>query len=122
MRNERLLASHMRLLGLEEDYRGYVEAWDALCVFTKAKGGGSPVEFVIAGGGPLKAFNRGLGGVHHVAYKVDDLEAAMQDLIGRGAKFIEPNKVKGAGPFLCSFIDPVFTGNARVELVQELAP
>lgn len=122
MRNERALNDHMSLMGLEEDYRGYVEAWDALCVFTKAKAGGCPVEFVIAGGGSLKAFNRGLGGVHHLAYRVEDLDAAKDDLAQRGARFIEPFGIKGAGPFLCGFIDPIFTGNALVELVQEIAP
>jgi catechol 2,3-dioxygenase-like lactoylglutathione lyase family enzyme len=122
MRNERALNDHLSLMGLEEDYRGYVEAWDALCVFTKAAAGASPVEFVIAGGGSLKAFNRGLGGVHHLAYRVDDLDRAMRALDERGARCLQPFGIKGAGPFLCGFIDPIYTGNALIELVQEVAP
>ena len=36
----------MDLMGLEGDYRGYVERWSALCIFTKATSG-SPIEFVV---------------------------------------------------------------------------
>ena len=68
--------SLMALLGLEEDFRGYVETWSALCIFTKPLGA-SPIEFVIPNGGPLERFNKGAGGLHpHVApSKVNDLEA-----------------------------------------------
>ena len=59
----------MALLGLEEDYRGFVPQWSALCIFTKAAGG-SPIEFVIPDGGPLERFNKGAGGLHHIALQV----------------------------------------------------
>jgi len=58
----------MTLLGLEEDFRGYVETWSALCIFTKPMGG-SPIEFIIPNGGPLERFNQGAGGLHHIALR-----------------------------------------------------
>src|ERR1700739_2257655 len=71
--------SLISLLGLEEDYRGFVAQWSALCIFTKA-GGGSPIEFVIPHGGPLERFNKGAGGLHHIALEAPDLAALAREL------------------------------------------
>ena len=93
----------MALLGLAEDYRGFVPQWSALCIFAKAESG-PPIEFVVPEGGPLVRFNKGAGGVHHIALEVPDLAAAMRAYEARGVTFIEPEPVKGAGPFLCNFL------------------
>lgn len=50
----------MALLGLRESYRGFVETFHALCIFTEAAGR-SPIEFVIPNGGALERFNKGAG-------------------------------------------------------------
>ena len=50
----------MALLGLSEAYRGTVESFHALCIFTEAAGR-SPIEFVVPNGGPLERFNKGAG-------------------------------------------------------------
>ncbi|MBC7519628.1 MAG: VOC family protein, partial [Sandarakinorhabdus sp.] len=55
------MAAMMAVLGLVEDYRGYVPQFQALCIFTNGNGA-SPVEFVIPDGGPLMKFNKGMGG------------------------------------------------------------
>jgi catechol 2,3-dioxygenase-like lactoylglutathione lyase family enzyme len=109
----------MTLLNLEEDYRGYVPTWSALCIFTKPLGA-SPLEFVVPDGGPLVRFNKGLGGLHHVAFEVDDLEQLARDLAVDGIKLLEPQAVKGAGEFLCNFLSPVYTRGLTVEYVQPL--
>ena len=59
----------MALLGLREISRGTVETFQALCIFTEAAGR-SPIEFVIPNGGPLARFNKGAGGLHHIAFEV----------------------------------------------------
>jgi len=107
----------MQLLGLEEDYRGFVSRWSALCIFTKATNG-SPIEFVIPQGGPLERFNKGAGGLHHIALQVPDLNALAQRLEAQGMRFLEPEPVKGAGPFLCNFLGPSYTRGIIVEYVQ----
>ena len=117
--SEEDVASLMALMGLEEDYRGFVPQWSALCIFAKASRG-SQVEFVVPRGGPLERFNKGAGGVHHVAFEVADLAAAMRDYEAKGMKFLEPAPIKGAGPFLCNFLSPIYTRGALVELVQLL--
>lgn len=109
------------LLGLREWFRGYVERWQALCIFT-VPGRGSPIEFVVPSGGTLAKFNRGVGGLHHVALVVENLDAAASRLADRGMKLLEAEHVKGAGPFLCNFLSPIYTRGILVELVQELEP
>ncbi len=109
----------MSLLGLEEDYRGFVPQWSALCIFTKANGA-SPIEFVIPDGGPLERFNKGAGGLHHVALQVPSLDDLAVALEAEDMKLLEPIHVKGAGPFLCNFLSPVYTRGITIEFVQLL--
>ena len=110
----------MALLGLEEDYRGYVPQWSALCIFTK-RTQGSPLEFVIPDeGSRLAKFNKGAGGLHHIALQVPDLAALAAKLEANGMKLLEAEPVKGAGPFLCNFLSPVYTRGITVEFVQPI--
>src|SRR5205085_2168537 len=54
--DETAVATLMGLLGLEEDYRGFVSKWSVLCIFTK-RNGATPIEFIIPNDGPLAKFN-----------------------------------------------------------------
>jgi len=111
------VATLMALLGMREDYRGFVPQWRALCIFAHS-GAGPAVEFVVPDGGPLVRFNKGAGGVHHVAFTVEDLAARMRAYEAKGVKFLEPEPIKGAGPFWCNFFSPTYTRGALVELVE----
>ena len=99
---------------------GFVPQWSALCIFTKAAAGGSPIEFVIPDGGPLERFNKGAGGLHHIALQVPSLDALAKALDGEGMRLLEPTHVKGAGPFLCNFLSPVYTRGITIEFVELL--
>ena len=107
----------MTVLGLKENYRGFVPQWSALCIFAKADKG-SLIEFVVPDGGPLVRFNKGAGGVHHVAFEVPDLAATMRAYEAQGMKFLEPAPIRGAGPFLCNFLSPMFTRGVMIEFVE----
>jgi hypothetical protein len=109
----------MALMGLEEDYRGFVPQWSALCIFTKATAG-SAIEFVIPDGGPLEDFNKGAGGLHHIALEVPSLDRLAEGLAREGMKLLEAEHVKGAGEFLCNFLSPVYTRGIAIEFVQLL--
>jgi catechol 2,3-dioxygenase-like lactoylglutathione lyase family enzyme len=109
----------MALLGLEEDFRGFVPQWSALCIFTKPHGA-SPIEFVIPDGGPLARFNKGAGGLHHVALEVPDLDALARRLRAEGMALLETEHTKGAGDFLCNFLSPFYTRGLTIEFVQRL--
>jgi catechol 2,3-dioxygenase-like lactoylglutathione lyase family enzyme len=108
----------MELFGLEESYRGFVEQYQALCIFTEPNGA-SPIEFVVPAGGVLKEFNRGAGGLHHVALTVDDIRASAAELATKGVELLEAEPIQGAGPFLCNFIPPQYTRGIIVELIEE---
>jgi methylmalonyl-CoA/ethylmalonyl-CoA epimerase len=116
---EEIAESLMALLGVRESYRGSVEAFHALCIFTEAVGH-SPIEFVIPKGGALERFNKGAGGLHHIAFEVPDLIALTEDLARRDMRMLEPNPVKGAGRFLCNFLLPSATRGIIVEYVQAI--
>jgi len=109
----------MELLGLLEAGRGYVERYQALCIFTEGNGG-SPLELVVPSGGRLLRFNRGIGGLHHVAITVDDLAELTRRFAERGTPLLEREPVRGAGSFLCNFLAPVYSRGVTVEFVEEL--
>ncbi len=118
--DEAAVAMQMELLGLTESYRGYVAQFQALCIFTSPVRGGSPIEFVVPDGGSLARFNKGAGGIHHIAFAVPDIAALTADFAGRGIAMVEPVAVKGAGNFLCNFLGPAPTRGVIVEYVQVL--
>lgn len=109
--------AHMALMDLEEDYRGYVDTWHCWCIFTKAASGAA-IELVVADEGPLTRFNKGMGGVHHYAYEIDDFAAAERWCKEKGLSLIEPAPIKGAGDFWCNFIHPLGTRGIQIELVE----
>jgi methylmalonyl-CoA/ethylmalonyl-CoA epimerase len=109
----------MRLLGVVEEQRGYVEAYGALCIFT-AGNGGSALELVVPSAGRLREFNRGLGGLHHVAITVESLTTLGAWFAEQGISMLEREPVRGAGGFLCNFLAPVYTHGVIVEFVEEL--
>jgi methylmalonyl-CoA/ethylmalonyl-CoA epimerase len=115
--DEEEMAAMMQALGLTEDYRGYVPTFHALCVFTRATTG-SPVEFVVPDGGPLLKFNKGMGGMHHLAYVTDSLDQMAKTLEAKGARFLEAEHVRGAGPFRCNFLSPIYTRGLTIEYVE----
>lgn len=117
--SERRACELIDLLGLREDGRGYVESYSSLCIFT-AGNGGSPLELVVPSEGGLREFNRGLGGLHHVAIAVESLSELAGQMRERGMPLLEDRPVRGAGAFLCNFLAPVYTRGVIVEFVEEL--
>ena len=57
-------------------------------------------------------------GIHHVAYRVSDLRATLQDLNTRGFQLIDEEPRPGARGHLVAFIHPKSTGGTLIELVQ----
>ena len=62
--------------------------------------------------------NNGRGGMHHVALRVENLEAALADLKAKGFRLIDEKPRKGAGGALIAFIHPAATGGVLLELSQ----
>ena len=57
-------------------------------------------------------------GLHHIAYRVPDLEAALEQLAARGIELIDRVPRPGAGGHRVAFLHPRSTGGVLVELVQ----
>jgi methylmalonyl-CoA/ethylmalonyl-CoA epimerase len=57
-------------------------------------------------------------GIQHVAFEVDDLEAALAELAGKGVDPTGEAPRPGAGNTIIAFLDPGPFGGVIVELVQ----
>ncbi|HVA28724.1 MAG TPA: methylmalonyl-CoA epimerase [Candidatus Baltobacteraceae bacterium] len=58
--------------------------------------------------------------LHHTAYRVDNLEAALADLRSKGVRLIDERPRKGAHGNLIAFLHPKSTGGVLVELCQHV--
>lgn len=57
-------------------------------------------------------------GLHHVAFRVPDLAAAVEQLKASGARLLNEPKI-GAGGHLYVFVHPASSGGVLIELIQE---
>lgn len=110
----------MRIFGFEAECEEYVEAYQAQCVFTKKKENEVAVEFVIPTGGVLTEYNKGKGGLHHIALEVDDVEAARREFEAEGRHMLEESAVPGACGIIVNFLRPRYGAGILVEFVQRL--
>ena len=57
-------------------------------------------------------------GLHHIALRVDDLEAVSKRLLSAGARLLDTPK-QGAGGHAYVFVHPASTGGVLLELIQK---
>jgi methylmalonyl-CoA epimerase len=57
-------------------------------------------------------------GLYHICLEVDDIEAALVELRGKGVKLLDERPRIGHGGSLIAFIDPTSTADILVELMQ----
>lgn len=113
----------MTLFGLEKDYGGYVESYQADLIFTKYGDRESPIEFIIPHeGSVLKEFNGGKGGIAHIAFEVDDVEAVRREFEAKGRHMLEQKAVKGTDDIVVNFMRPRYSDHILFEFVQTVAP
>jgi methylmalonyl-CoA epimerase len=85
------------------------------------KAGSSSLEFLesTAPDSPIGKFLERRGpGLHHVALRVDDIEAALENLRGRGVRLIDQHARPGAEGAMVAFIHPAAAHGVLVELKQ----
>lgn len=109
----------MEQFGLEEDYREYVDAYQAWCIFTKYSAEESPVELVVPTAGKLTEFNKGKGGLHHIAFEVEDVRTARDEYTAKGMEMLEEVPAKGAGGIIVNFLRPRYGLGVLVEFVEK---
>ena len=69
--------------------------------------------------GPVSKFIEKRGqGVHHIAFRVENLEGALAELKDKGVRLIDETPRIGAGGARIAFIHPKDTGGILVELCE----
>src|SRR5262249_58699644 len=69
---------------------------------------------------PISGFLRKRGGgLHHLAWKVDDVASAIAVLKAKGVRMIDESPRPGAHGTSVAFVHPKSTGGVLMELVQE---
>ncbi len=68
--------------------------------------------------GVAKFLERRGPGLHHVAFEVEDLAAALAELRAGGAELIDDEPRRGLGGHMIAFIHPRASGGILTELVQ----
>jgi methylmalonyl-CoA epimerase len=58
------------------------------------------------------------GGIHHIAVEVENIEASLAQLKGKGMRLIDEAPRLGAEGCLVAFVHPSSTGGVLLELVQ----
>jgi methylmalonyl-CoA/ethylmalonyl-CoA epimerase len=83
--------------------------------------GESEVELLesTAPDGPVAKFLEKKGpGVHHIAFRVENIEAALSELKEKGVRLIDEKPRKGAGGAKIAFLHPKATNGVLVELCE----
>ncbi len=69
--------------------------------------------------GPVAAFLEKKGeGIHHVAFRVENLEAVLSELKRKGVRLIDETPRKGAGGAKIAFLHPKASNGVLVELCE----
>jgi methylmalonyl-CoA/ethylmalonyl-CoA epimerase len=110
---------YRRTLGVEPSHRERVEdqgveevlfpAGTSFIQLLGSLGADTPVGKFLATRGP---------GVHHVAYRVDDLAASLTRLRDEGVRLVDEVPRRGSRDTLIAFVHPKGMGGVLVELVQ----
>jgi methylmalonyl-CoA/ethylmalonyl-CoA epimerase len=117
------VAEYARLLAIEPVHRERVmdqgveevlfATGSSFIQLVGALGADTPVGRFLATRGP---------GLHHVAYRVDDIDAALNHLREEGARLIDEQARPGSRGTLIAFVHPRSMGGVLVELVQTPGP
>ena len=116
---ERSVERYRRSLGVEPSHRERVEdqgveevlfpAGTSFIQLLGSLGADTPVGRFLATRGP---------GVHHVAYRVDDVAASLDRLRGQGVRLVDEVPRRGSRDTLIAFVHPKEMGGVLIELVQ----
>lgn len=110
-----------RILGIPATHDETVADQGVKTRFFPLPGGMTTVEALVGLGPdtPVGKFMAKRGpGVHHIAFRVDDLRAELARLKGLGIQLIDQEPRTGAEGKLIAFLHPKETGGVLIELCQ----
>jgi hypothetical protein len=105
------------ILELEEEARETIEKFHVTNVFLKCKGD-VKLHFMIPHKGPLKNFNGGRGGYHHIAFCAKNVEGVQKKMEKKGIRFISTEKLDGIKKYKFNFVQPNIAG-LNVEIIED---
>ncbi len=107
------------VLGLEMEGTETVEAQKVTTAFLPV--GESEVELLesTAPDGPIAKYIEKKGqGIQHIAFRVENIEEALEELKAKGVKLIDEKPRNGAGGAKIAFLHPKATAGVLVELCE----
>lgn len=114
---DKSIEDYSKLLGIEATDRDTVVPQKTeACMFHC---GDSAIELITPtpGNVGLEKFLEKRGGLHHIAFAVDELDAALAELAARGVELIDKKARPGARGHRVAFLHPRALGGVLVELV-----
>ena len=103
---------HREVIGPQGVEAALLEVGDEHVELIAALSEDSPVGRFLADRGP---------GMHHVAYRVADIDAAFAGLLARGVEMIDPAPRAGLRASRIAFVHPRATGGVLTEIVEAAA-
>lgn len=101
----------------ERLWQGDAPKYEAECVFVRFAG--IRIEFIVPYGDRLKKFNRGRGGIHHLAVEAEGpVDEATEQLIRDKAAIMLEDKATAGASLMVNFIQPICTGGVLIEIVE----
>ena len=106
-------------LGMREQHREVVEDFGVEAVLLEI--GGAHVELLSPtqpDAGVAKFLERNGPGMHHVAYRTEDIDATLEKLRAAGLRLIDEQPRTGINHSRVAFVHPKSTGGVLTEIVQ----
>jgi methylmalonyl-CoA/ethylmalonyl-CoA epimerase len=99
-------------IGLEfSEEREIVESQGVMTAFAGIDGEGGPIHKYLEKKGP---------GIHHLCFKVPDIEAKCKELVEKGIRLTSEKPFPGANNCLVNFVHPKSTGGVLIEISQDM--
>lgn len=113
------IALYRDRFGMREQHRETVEEFGVEAALLEI--GGSHVELLMPTGadsGVAKFLDRKGAGMHHVAYRTDDVDGVLDRLREMGVRLIDEQARTGIQGSRVAFVHPKSTGGVLTEIVQ----
>ncbi|MCH8029620.1 MAG: methylmalonyl-CoA epimerase [Candidatus Dadabacteria bacterium] len=109
-------------LGLKVTHREVIEDQGVRASMLEPEGGGTAIELLepLHENSPISKFLEKRGeGIHHIAFLVDDLVSALEELKKEGVRLIDESPRVGAHYTRVAFIHPKALNGVLIELAEK---
>ena len=112
--------TYTRLFGAEVEVRGRMESQGVDAVYLRLGEGRVELVSPLAADTPVGRFLAKRGpGMHHVAFEVDDVGEALDELVAEGAELIDERPRRGLFGLEVAFVHPDAVHGVLAEVVSD---